>query len=84
MFDTAEFKRNVPSEDEEEYLTQFQKKAEKLLSDAKKEADKHKRDSLLELKEESYKIKSETDKEIKEIDKNIMQKDFHCSFLYSH
>ena len=43
-----------------------QKKADKLLSDAKKEADKHKRDSLLELKEESYKLKQETDKEIKE------------------
>ena len=42
------------------------KKAEKLLSDAKKEAEKHKRDTLLELKEESYKLKSETDKEIKE------------------
>ena len=42
------------------------KKAEKLLADAKKEAEKHKRDSILELKEESYKIKSETDKEIKE------------------
>lgn len=42
------------------------KKAEKLLSDAKKDADKHKRDSLLELKEESFKLKQETDKEIKE------------------
>ena len=42
------------------------KKAEKLLSDAKKEADKHKRDSLLELKEESFKLKQATDKEIKE------------------
>ena len=42
------------------------KKAEKLLNEAKKEAEKHKRDSLLELKEESYKLKSETDKEIKE------------------
>jgi len=42
------------------------KKAEKLLNDAKKEAEKHKRDSILELKEESYKIKQETDKEIKE------------------
>ena len=42
------------------------KKAEKLLNNAKKEADKHKRDSLLELKEESYKLKQETDKEIKE------------------
>ncbi len=41
-------------------------KAEKLLSDAKKEADKHKRDSLLELKEESFKLKQETEKEIKE------------------
>ena len=42
------------------------KKAEKLLNDAKKEAEKHKRDSILELKEESYKLKTETDKEIKE------------------
>ena len=42
------------------------KKAEKLLNDAKKEAEKHKRDSILELKEESYKLKQETDKEIKE------------------
>ena len=36
------------------------------MSDAKKEADKHKRDSLLELKEESFKLKQATDKEIKE------------------
>ena len=42
------------------------KKAEKLLTDAKKEADKHKRDSLLELKEESFRLKQETEKEIKE------------------
>lgn len=42
------------------------KKAEKLLKDARKEADKHKRDSLLELKEESFKLKQETEKEIKE------------------
>ena len=42
-----------------------QKKAEKLLNDAKKEADKYKRDSLLELKEESYRLKQENDKEIK-------------------
>lgn len=34
--------------------------------DAKKEADKHKRDSLLELKEESFKLKQENEKEIKE------------------
>ena len=41
-------------------------KANKFLEDAKKEADKHKRDTLAELKEESYRLKQETDKEIKE------------------
>ncbi len=40
--------------------------ANKLIEDAKKEADKHKRDSLMELKEESYKLKQETEREIKE------------------
>ena len=49
------------------------KKAEKLLNEAKKEADKHKRDSLLELKEESFKLKQETDKEIKEKKAEIAQ-----------
>lgn len=42
------------------------KKAEKILSDAKREADRHKRDSLLELKEESHRLKMDTDREIKE------------------
>ena len=37
------------------------KKANKLIEDAKKEADKQKRDALLELKEESYKLKQQTD-----------------------
>ncbi len=41
-------------------------KANKYLQDAKKEAEKHKRDSILELKEESYRLKQETEKEIKE------------------
>lgn len=41
-------------------------KAEKLLSDAKKEADKYKRDALLETKEESYRLKQELDKEMKQ------------------
>ena len=41
-------------------------KANKLIENAKKEADKHKRDSLLELKEESFKLKQQTDAEIKE------------------
>ncbi len=40
-------------------------KANKLLEEAKKEADKHRRDSLAEIKEESYKLKQELDKEIK-------------------
>lgn len=40
-------------------------KANKLLEEAKKEADKHRRDSLAEMKEESYKLKQELDKEIR-------------------
>ena len=46
--------------------TNARKKAEKLLKDATKEAERNKRDSLAELKEESYKLKQETEKEIKE------------------
>lgn len=42
------------------------KKAEELLEKAKKEADKIKRDYLLEAKEEAHKLKIETDKEVKE------------------
>ena len=42
------------------------KKAEKIISDAKKESERNKRDTLLELKEESHRLKLETDKEIKE------------------
>ena len=42
------------------------KKAEKILNDAKKEAERNKRDALAELKAESFKLKQETDKEIKE------------------
>ena len=42
------------------------KKAEMMLEKAKKEADKIKRDYLLEAKEEAHKLKIETDKEIKE------------------
>ena len=43
-----------------------QSNANKLLEEAKKEAEKHKRDSLIELKEESYKLKQQTNEEIKE------------------
>ena len=42
------------------------KKALKTIEEAKKEADKIKRNSILEAKEESHKLKLETDKEIKE------------------
>lgn len=41
------------------------KKAEKLLQDAKR-GRQHKRDVLLEIKEESFKLKSEAEKEIKQ------------------
>ena len=43
-----------------------QNMANKLIEDAKKEADKHKRDSLMELKEESHRLRQEVEKEIKE------------------
>lgn len=42
------------------------KKIEALLEKAKKDADKIKRDYLLEAKEEAHKLKTETEKEIKE------------------
>ncbi len=41
-------------------------KAEKIINDAKLEAEKAKRDGIVELKEETYKLKSEAEKEIKE------------------
>ena len=47
-------------------------KADKLLKDAQKEAERHKRDALAELKEESYKLKQETEKEIKEKKADIL------------
>lgn len=42
------------------------KKAEAILEKATKEADKIKRDYLLEAKEEAYKLKTETEKELKD------------------
>lgn len=48
-----------------------QKEAEKIIQDAKKEAEKAKRDGILELKEESYKLKNQTDTEIKEKKKEL-------------
>lgn len=51
------------------------KKAEKLLENAKKEAEKHKRDSLLEIKEESYKLKQELESEIKERKQEVLSQE---------
>ena len=41
-------------------------KANSLIENAQKEADRHKRDSILEIKEESYRLKQEVEKEIRE------------------
>ncbi len=46
--------------------TNTEKNANKIIEEAKKEADKYKRDSLFELKEESHKLKLQSDAEIKE------------------
>ncbi len=48
------------------------KKAEKLLEDAKKEAEKYKRDSILEIKEENYKLKTVLEKETKEKKQEVL------------
>ena len=48
-----------------------QKEADKLIKDAKREAEKAKREGILELKEESYKLKNQTDAEIKEKKKEL-------------
>ena len=55
------------------------KKASKIIADAKKEADKQRRDSLLELKEESHKLKLETDKEIKERKSEVLSSEARLS-----
>ena len=49
------------------------KKAEKLIENAKKEAERNRRDAMAELKQESFKLKQETDKEIKERKAEIAQ-----------
>ena len=48
-----------------------QKEADKLIQNAKREAEKAKRDGILELKEESFKLKKQTDEEIKEKKKEL-------------
>lgn len=48
-----------------------QKEADKLIQDAKREAERAKRDGILELKEESYKLKNQTDAEVKERKKEL-------------
>lgn len=47
--------------------------ADKLIEKATREAEKVKRDGVLELKEESYRIKQETDAEVKEKKKEVLE-----------
>lgn len=49
------------------------READKLKERAEREAEKLKRDKILELKEESYKIKQETDEEVKEKKKEVQE-----------
>ena len=49
------------------------KKSKKILDDAKKEADKLKRDSILEAKEENHRLKNQLDKETKEKKQEIKE-----------
>ena len=51
------------------------KKAEKLLENAKKQAEKQKRDSILEIKEESHRLKQEVDNEIKLKKQDMLQQE---------
>ena len=46
--------------------TKASKKVDKIIEEAKKDAEKLKRDAILEAKEENYRLKTEVDKEIKE------------------
>ncbi len=48
-----------------------QNEANKLIENAKKEAERIKRDNVLELKEESYKLKQQTESEIREKKKEL-------------
>lgn len=49
------------------------KKAQKMIDEAKKEADKIKRDSILEAKEENHRLKTQLDKETKEKKQEIKE-----------
>ena len=54
-------------------LVKSQKDADKLIENAKKEAEKIKRDNVLDIKEETYKLKQEAENEIKEKKKEITE-----------
>ena len=54
-------------------ITKSQKDADKLIENARKEADKIKRDNVLDIKEETYKLKQEVENEIKEKKKEITE-----------
>lgn len=54
-------------------LVKSQKNADKLIENAKKEAEKIKRDNVLDIKEETYKLKQEAENEIKEKKREITE-----------
>ena len=54
-------------------ITKSQKDADKLIENARKEADKIKRDNVLDIKEVTYKSKQEVENEIKEKKKEITE-----------
>lgn len=54
-------------------LKKSQKTAEKILDDAKKEAELNKKNSIIEAKQEIHQLKVEADKEIKERKKNVQE-----------
>ena len=54
-------------------LVKSQKNADKLIENDKKEAEKIKRDNVLDIKEETYKLKQEAENEIKEKKKEITE-----------
>lgn len=60
-------------------LDRTQKNAENIIENARKEAEKNKRDSIFELKEELHKMKLEADKEIKERKEEIKQSEDRLS-----
>ena len=58
----------------------LEEKASKLINDAIRDAEKRKRDSMMELKEESYRLKQENDREVKERKKELAGTRWHALY----